>query len=55
MHIDAENGTLLGVTVGATLATVGGLLAGQIENRLRCRERELAAALRWVSTWPRSN
>jgi len=35
----------MGVTVGALLASIGGLLAGRIEQRLRRREREQSAAL----------
>ena len=45
MHIDADQGTVWSVVAGAALATVGGLVAGQIENRLRRREREQSAAL----------
>ena len=45
MHLDPSQETLMGVTVGALLASVGGLLAGRIEQRLRRIEREQSAAL----------
>jgi hypothetical protein len=46
LHLDtADSGPLIGVAVGAVLATMGGLLGGQIENRLNRKERELSAAL----------
>jgi len=45
LHVDSESGPLLGVAVGAVLATMGGLLGGQIENRLNRKEREQNAAL----------
>lgn len=46
-HLDIDTGvsTLVGVTAGALLATLGGLLAGQIEHHLRRLEREKSAAL----------
>ena len=45
MHLDPSQETLMGVTVGALLASAGGLLAGRVEQRLRRREREQSAAL----------
>ena len=45
MHLDPSEETLLGVTVGALLATFGGLLAGRLEQHLRRRERERNAAM----------
>ena len=45
MHLTSGQETLLGVVVGALLASMGGLLAGQIEHHLRRREREQSAAL----------
>ncbi|THD60196.1 hypothetical protein [Phenylobacterium sp.] len=46
LHVDmADAGPLFGVAVGAVLATMGGLLGGQIENRLNRKEREQSAAL----------
>lgn len=45
LHVDSDSGPLLGVAVGAVLATMGGLLGGQIENRLNRKERERNAAL----------
>jgi hypothetical protein len=42
---DTGTSTLIAVTVGALLATVGGVVASQLENRLRKRERERNAAL----------
>lgn len=46
LHLDTTDpGPLMGVAVGAVLATMGGLLGGQIENRLNRREREQSAAL----------
>jgi hypothetical protein len=46
-HLDLGTGqdTLLAVVLGAALATVGGVLAGQIENQLIRRERERNAGL----------
>ena len=44
MHLDPSQETLLGVTVGALLASVGGLLSGRFEQHLRRREREQSAA-----------
>jgi len=46
-HLDIDTGasTLVGVTAGALLATLGGLLAGQFEHHLRRLEREKSAAL----------
>jgi hypothetical protein len=46
-HLDIDTGasTLIGVTAGALLATLGGLLAGQFEHHLRRLEREKSAAL----------
>ena len=35
----------MGVTVGALLASLGGLLAGRVEQHLRRREREQSAAM----------
>ncbi|MBS0363344.1 MAG: hypothetical protein JSR98_18365 [Proteobacteria bacterium] len=40
-----DSGPMMGVAVGAILATMGGLLGGQIENRLNRKEREQSAAL----------
>ncbi len=45
MHLTSGQETLVGVVVGALLASIGGLLAGQIEHHLRRREREQGAAL----------
>ncbi len=46
LHVDATDpGPLMGVAVGAVLATMGGFLGGQIENRLNRKERERSAAL----------
>lgn len=46
LHLDAtDSGPLMGVAVGALLATMGGLVGGQIENRLQRGEREQSAAL----------
>ena len=46
LHLDAtDSGPMMGVAVGAVLATMGGLLGGQIENRLNRKEREQSAAL----------
>ena len=45
LDIDAGASTLVGVTAGALLATLGGLLAGQFEHHLRRLEREKSAAL----------
>ena len=44
MHLDPSQETLFGVTVGALLASVGGLLSGRFEQHLRRREREQSAA-----------
>jgi hypothetical protein len=46
-HFNLETGqeTLIAVAVGATLATLGGFLAGQFEHALHRRERERNAAL----------
>lgn len=46
LHLEATDpGPLLGVAVGAVLATMGGLLGGQIENRLNRKERQQSAGL----------
>jgi len=45
LHLDADSGPFMGVAVGAVLATMGGLVGGQIENRLQRRERQQSAAL----------
>ena len=45
LHLTSGQETLLGVVVGALLASLGGLLAGQIDHHLRRREREQSAAL----------
>jgi hypothetical protein len=46
LHLDpTDSGPFMGVAVGAVLATMGGLLGGQIENRLNRKERENGAAL----------
>jgi|GEM_PF-945734 len=45
LHLTSGQETLLGVVVGALLASLGGLLAGQIDHHLRRREREQGAAL----------
>jgi hypothetical protein len=45
LDIDTGASTLVGVTAGALLATLGGLLAGQFEHHLRRLEREKSAAL----------
>jgi hypothetical protein len=44
MHIDPNDETLLGVIIGAVLASMGGLLSGRLEQYLRRRERERSAA-----------
>ena len=46
-HFSLETGqdTLLAVVLGATLATLGGFLAGQFERHIHQRERERNAAL----------
>jgi hypothetical protein len=46
-HVDLPSGgdTLAAVVIGAALATLGGILAGQIEHRLIRRERERNAGL----------
>jgi len=45
MHLDPNDEALLGVTIGALLASAGGLLSGRYEQFLRRREREESAAL----------
>jgi hypothetical protein len=46
LHVDSDTtGPFLGVAVGAILATMGGLIGGQVENRLQRGERENGAAL----------
>jgi hypothetical protein len=42
---DTGTSTLIAVTLGAILATLGGVVATQLENRVRKRERERNAAL----------
>lgn len=42
---DTGTSTLIAVTLGALLATLGGVVATQLENRVRKRERERNAAL----------
>jgi hypothetical protein len=46
-HIDLGTGqdTLVAVVIGAALATLGGVLAGQVEHYLERRERERNAGL----------
>jgi hypothetical protein len=44
MHIDPNDEALLGVAIGALLASLGGLLSGRFEQHLRRREREQSAA-----------
>ena len=44
MHIDPNDETLLGVIIGAVLASMGGLVSGRLEQHLRRREREQSAA-----------
>ncbi|HEY2358119.1 MAG TPA: hypothetical protein VGH86_11765 [Phenylobacterium sp.] len=44
MHLDPSDEALIGVAVGAFLASLGGLLSGRIEQSLRRREREQSAA-----------
>ena len=44
MHIDPNDETLLGVIIGAVLASLGGLVSGRFEQHLRRRERERSAA-----------
>jgi len=44
MHLDPNDETLLGVIIGAVLASVGGLVSGRFEQHLRRRERERSAA-----------
>jgi hypothetical protein len=44
MHIDPNDETLLGVIIGAVLASMGGLVSGRFEQHLRRREREQSAA-----------
>lgn len=44
-HFDGGGETLGAVVLGALLASFGGFAAGQIEARIRRRERERAAAL----------
>lgn len=45
-HIHFEHGqdTIIAVTIGAVLATAGGMLAGALEARMARKERERAAA-----------
>lgn len=45
MHLDPNDETLLGVIIGAVLASFGGLVSGRFEQHLRRREREQSAAL----------
>jgi hypothetical protein len=45
MHLDPNDETLLGVIIGAVLASMGGLVSGRFEQHLRRREREQSAAL----------
>jgi hypothetical protein len=46
LHLDAvDPGPFMGVVVGAVLATMGGLVGGQIENRLNRKARQRSAAL----------
>lgn len=45
LHLPETNETLTAVVIGAVLATVGGLVATQMETLLRRRERERSAAL----------
>ena len=45
LHIPEGNSTLTAVVIGAVLATVGGLVATQLETILRRRERQRSAAL----------
>jgi hypothetical protein len=45
IHFEAGTETLIAVTIGAVLATVGGFAATQVEGHLRRRERERSAAL----------
>jgi hypothetical protein len=45
LHLESTNETLLAVTAGAVLATVGGFMATQLEALMRRRERERSAAL----------
>ncbi|HLZ76874.1 hypothetical protein [Phenylobacterium sp.] len=44
MHLDPNDETLLGVIIGAVLASLGGLVSGRFEQHLRRREREQSAA-----------
>lgn len=44
LHLDPNDETLLGVIVGALLASLGGLASGRYEQHLRRREREQNAA-----------
>ena len=44
MHLDPNDEALLGVTIGALLASIGGLLSGRYEQYLRRHEREQSAA-----------
>ena len=44
MHLDPNDETLLGVIIGALLASMGGLVSGRYEQHLRRREREQSAA-----------
>ena len=46
LHVDpTDSGPLMGVAIGAVLATMGGLVGGQVENRLQRGERQQSAAL----------
>jgi hypothetical protein len=45
LHLDPPVDTILAVTVGAVLATLGGFVATEMEARLRRKERERGAAL----------
>ncbi|HEX3886702.1 MAG TPA: hypothetical protein VHW05_04330 [Phenylobacterium sp.] len=44
LHLDPNDETLLGVIIGALLASLGGLASGRYEQHLRRREREQNAA-----------
>jgi hypothetical protein len=43
--VDAANGSVVAVVVGAFLATISGYIGNQIENRNRSRDKERGAAL----------
>ena len=45
LHLDSQGETLWAVVTGAILATIGGLVATQLEARMRARERQRNAAL----------